>query len=71
MTFPSSPPAFIDPQQSVDELLRSHPESLSALNTLGIDLCCGGVLSLADAARANGLDLDAMLDAIRAAIGPR
>ena len=51
----------IDAGWSINELLRRRPESVAVLNGHGIDTCCGGARSLADAAREDGLDLAALL----------
>jgi len=64
-------PVAIDPLESVNDLVRRLPDALPVLNAFGLDTCCGGALSLADAARANGLAVDDLLDAIRAAVAAR
>ena len=60
---PPATPA-IDPAWSVNELLRRYPATASVLNEFGIDSCCGGGSSLAEAARDGQLDLAALLDAL-------
>jgi iron-sulfur cluster repair protein YtfE (RIC family) len=65
----SSPAAAIDPNWSVNELLRRHPATVRVLNARGIDSCCGGSSSLADAARDGQLDLAALLDALGSVAG--
>ncbi len=39
---------------SVNEIVRRWPAAVAALNERGIDTCCGGALSLRDAAGAAG-----------------
>jgi regulator of cell morphogenesis and NO signaling len=54
----------IDPAWSVNELLSRTPAAARVLNAFGIDTCCGGGDSLADAAREARLDLDVLLAAL-------
>lgn len=46
----------IQPEQSVGDLVRQHPSLAAAFERLGIDYCCGGKTSLADACAKRGLD---------------
>lgn len=46
---------------TVDDLLRRAPRTAPILNRLGIDTCCGGGLSLDQAARSAGLELRELL----------
>jgi len=57
----------IDAGITVNEMLRLHPATVSVLNAFGIDACCGGAASLDEAARRDGVDLDALLNALVAA----
>jgi regulator of cell morphogenesis and NO signaling len=59
MTSPSIPAAL-----TVNELLREMPAAAAVLNRLGIDTCCGGLLSLAEAAASAGLPLARLLAAL-------
>jgi regulator of cell morphogenesis and NO signaling len=52
------------PALTVNDLLRERPAAAVALNQLGIDTCCGGSLSLADAAAHVGVSLTDFLAAI-------
>lgn len=61
----------IDIRSTVNELIALHPETIAAFNRFGIDTCCGGGESVADAARRDGADLDELLAALREAIGQR
>jgi regulator of cell morphogenesis and NO signaling len=61
--------AFIDTDTTVNDVIRTYPNSVSVFNELGIDACCGGDASLTEAARRDGVDLGtlvARLDAIAA-----
>jgi iron-sulfur cluster repair protein YtfE (RIC family) len=55
----------IDPQLSLNQLIQQHPFVLPVLTAAGVDTCCGGGLSLEEAARradANLVDLVARLE---------
>jgi regulator of cell morphogenesis and NO signaling len=51
----------IDTETTVNEVIRMYPESVSVFNQLGIDACCGGDASIAEAARRDGVDLESLL----------
>ena len=51
----------IDPRMTINEILLDHPAAVSVLNGFGIDTCCGGGSSLAEAAEENGIELEALL----------
>jgi regulator of cell morphogenesis and NO signaling len=57
----------IDAGITVNEMLRLYPGTVSVLNAFGIDACCGGAASLDEAARRDGVDLNALLSALVAA----
>ena len=60
MTSPSLSAAI-----TVNDLLRETPAAAAVLNRLGIDTCCGGSLSLADAAQSVGMPLAQLLAALQ------
>lgn len=51
---------------TVNEALRHAPDAAAVFNRLGIDTCCGGSLTLREAAQSAGLTPEALL----AALGP-
>lgn len=51
----------IDPNATVADLVVERPARARVLERLGIDYCCGGRRSLAEACAAEGLDLAAVL----------
>ena len=53
---------------TVNDVLRKFPETVSVFNNFGIDACCGGAASLEEAARRDGADLGALLDALESAL---
>jgi iron-sulfur cluster repair protein YtfE (RIC family) len=54
----------IDHSATVNEVLVQHPATVSVFNTFGIDACCGGDADLAEAARRDGANLNALLAAL-------
>ncbi|HYH78725.1 MAG TPA: DUF542 domain-containing protein [Longimicrobium sp.] len=57
----------VHPGLSVNEAIRRFPATVAVFNDFGIDACCGGAASLAEAAERDGADAAALLDAVRAA----
>ena len=57
----------IDQDLTINEVLLKYPSAVSVLNAYGIDTCCGGGDSVAEAAACDGIDLDELLSALREA----
>ena len=57
----------IDPETTLGDLVTTHPELARELEQRGLDYCCGGRRSVAEACSASGLDTAAVLDALSAA----
>jgi len=57
----------LNPDLTINELLLQHPTAVTVLNAYGIDTCCGGGNSVAEAAACDGIDLDELLAALREA----
>jgi regulator of cell morphogenesis and NO signaling len=69
MTTDLSPRAArLEASQTVNEVLRLHPRTVAVFNALAIDACCGGERTLAEAAQEDGVQLDALLAALLAAL---
>lgn len=62
---------MIDPQMTVAEILKRHPESRPVLARFGLDACCGGAHPLEFACRAHHLPVDEVLAALRDVDGVR
>jgi regulator of cell morphogenesis and NO signaling len=54
---------------TVNEIVRLHPPTVEVFNRHGIDACCGGAVSVRDAAVRDGADPEALLAALREAVG--
>lgn len=61
----------IDNESTVNEIVAQYPMSIEVFNRFGIDSCCGGGVPIADAARRDGADVDALVAALRAAVEHR
>jgi len=60
------------PDMTVNDLLREEARAAAVLNRLGIDTCCGGMLSLEEASRSAGTTADAVIEQVlHAARGDR
>lgn len=53
---------------TVNDLLERYPATLSIINSLGIDACCGGALSLVTVVERHHLDCEVLRSAIENAI---
>jgi iron-sulfur cluster repair protein YtfE (RIC family) len=59
---------ILDTRLTVNELLRRHPSVLPVLNAFGVDSCCGGSESLAEAAQASRIPIEALVAALEASV---
>ncbi len=55
----------ITAEQTVDAVSRLHPGALDIMKELGINHCCGGHLTLREAAAAAGITLETLLESLR------
>ena len=51
----------INPNLTLNEVVRRYPAALGVFNVRGLDTCCGGDLPIAEAARRHGLGLSELL----------
>jgi len=58
-------------EMTVNETIQRHPASVAVFNELGIDACCGGGATLAEAAAREGISLPELLKALRQAAARR
>lgn len=65
LSFTDSGGESIDPAWTINEIIRRSPAADSVLRRHGFDSCCGGSLTLAEAAGRHGVDLGALLSALR------
>jgi iron-sulfur cluster repair protein YtfE (RIC family) len=54
----------IEPDLSVNEIIRRYPRALRVLNSFGVDTCCGGEDTLSHAAATANVPLERVVNAI-------
>ena len=59
----------VDPDASIDAVLRDHPPTIAVFNAFGIDACCGSGRSIRTAAAEDGADCCALMAALELAAG--
>jgi regulator of cell morphogenesis and NO signaling len=58
----------VDPTMTINEIVARYPATIPVFNRFGMDTCCGGGVSVDDAARRDGIDVAAVLAALREAV---
>ncbi|HEU4629925.1 MAG TPA: DUF542 domain-containing protein [Gemmatimonadaceae bacterium] len=58
----------LDPSMSVNDVLLRHPKTMSVFNAFGVDTCCGGGVSLREAARAGGILPETLIFAVESVV---
>lgn len=53
---------------TVNDMVIRWPATIAVFNRFGIDSCCGGAVSVEDAARREGVDATALCAALRSAV---
>lgn len=53
---------------TIQRLVEIHPETMAVFAQHGLDMCCGGGHTVAEAARLHGLDADAVVTQVANAI---
>lgn len=61
----------LDPSLTINEIVAQHPETIACFNRFGFDTCCGGGVSVEEAARRDGVDLETVLAELRRAVEQR
>lgn len=58
----------LSPGETVNEVIARHPGTVAVFNAYGIDACCGGAVSVDEAARRDGADPAALRAALERAV---
>lgn len=58
----------IDARWSVNTTASRYPETLAVFRDFRVDTCCGGAETLTAAARIAGVEVNALIDALSAAV---
>ena len=54
----------IGAERMVNEVIRTHPATVTVFNRFGIDACCGGASPIGEAAVRDGANPDALIAAL-------
>jgi regulator of cell morphogenesis and NO signaling len=58
----------LDCGATVNETIARWPATLAVFKRFGIDTCCGGAVSVEEAARRNNADAQALCDSLRSSL---
>lgn len=59
---------IIRADMTLDEITNGHRETIDVFNRFGMDMCCGGGATLAEAAERDGVRLAELEEALDAAL---
>jgi regulator of cell morphogenesis and NO signaling len=59
----------LDPTLTLRELVAARPETLAILTEYGMDACCGGDITIERAAKAHGVELERLMERLKAESG--
>lgn len=60
--------ARLDCTSTVDQTIAAHPDTAAVFAAFGIDGCCGGALSVEEAAKREGVDAARLCAALEVAV---
>jgi iron-sulfur cluster repair protein YtfE (RIC family) len=52
----------------INDVIKAHPETIAVFNRFNVDSCCGGGDSIAATAGRDGVNVEALLQALNEAI---
>jgi len=52
----------------INDVIRKHPETIKVFNEYKVDSCCGGGASIETTAKRDGVDVEALVNALNAAV---
>lgn len=55
--------------QVINDVIKRYPKTIGVFNVFRVDSCCGGGQSIEKTATRDGVDVDALVDALNDAIG--
>ena len=58
----------LDPTLTINEIVARYPATIPVFNRFGMDTCCGGGVSVQQAAYRDGIDVATVLTALREAV---
>jgi len=54
----------ITKEMTVNDAIKEHPPTIGVFSRFGIDSCCGGAVSIEEAAKRDGAELDELMSAL-------
>ncbi len=54
----------IDKNKTVNDTIKEHPQTIGVFTQFNIDSCCGGAVSIEEAAERDSAPLDELLEAL-------
>ncbi|MBI2958615.1 MAG: DUF542 domain-containing protein [Chloroflexi bacterium] len=61
--------APITREDVINDVIKRFPETISVFNEFRVDSCCGGGQSIEKTATRDGVDVDALVKSLNAAVG--
>jgi iron-sulfur cluster repair protein YtfE (RIC family) len=61
----------LDRTLTINEIVALHPETIAVFNRFGMDTCCGGGVTIDEAARRDTIDANAVIVALNEVLGAR
>ena len=61
----------LDPSLTINDIVALHPETIPVFNRFGMDTCCGGGVSIDEAAQRDGVDAKEVIAAINHVLATR
>ena len=55
----------LDPMMTINEIVARYPATIPVFNRFGMDTCCGGGVSVNEAARRDGVEVEPVMGALR------
>jgi hypothetical protein len=55
----------LDTSLTINEIVAQYPETIAAFNRFGMDTCCGGVITVEEATRRDGINADDVVAELR------
>lgn len=52
----------------INEVIKKYPRTIAVFNAYRVDSCCGGGQSVVKTAASDGVDVEALLEALNAAV---
>ena len=58
----------ITKDRTINDVIKEYPQSIAVFNEFQVDSCCGGGQSIEKTTMADGIDVDALLQALNKAV---